>query len=155
MSARARQIGVITVAGAWWLFLAVAFLLKRGDDIGRLPALAASFVAALSRGPVWGSTGFLASLAGLALTGLMGLAWYGLGDAIAHRLPPLREGPPHDARIERVAGVTLLGAAVWSLIWFFLGAVYLYRVPVAGIALLGGLALAAAALARARPSPGA
>ncbi|MGH7316632.1 MAG: hypothetical protein ACREJS_10270, partial [Candidatus Rokuibacteriota bacterium] len=155
MGARAREIGVIAVAGAWWLVLAVAFLLNRGDDVGRLPALAASFVASLSRGPVWGSPGFLASLAGLALAGLMGLAWYGLGDAIARRLPPLREHPPHDARIEHVAGVTLLGAAAWSLIWFVLGAVYLYRVPVAGVALLAGLALAAGAVARARPSPGA
>ncbi|MGH7368530.1 MAG: hypothetical protein ACREK9_19170, partial [Candidatus Rokuibacteriota bacterium] len=153
MSARAREIGLIAVAGAWWLFLAVAFLLNRGDDVGRLPALAASFVASLSRGPVWGSTGFLASLAGLALAGLTGLAWYGLGDALARRLPPLRERPPHDVRIGHVAGVTLLGAAAWSLIWFFLGAAYLYRAPVAGVALLAGLALAGASLARARPSP--
>ncbi|MEX2224525.1 MAG: hypothetical protein WEG40_22300 [Candidatus Rokuibacteriota bacterium] len=154
MSAPAREIGVVAVAGAWWLFLAAAFLLNRGDDVGRLPALAGSFVGSLVRGPGWGLAGLLASLAGLALAGLIGLAWYGLGDAIARRLP-LPERPREAAPITEVASVTLLGAAAWSLVWFFLGAAALYRVPVAVIALLAGLALAAAALARERPSPGA
>jgi len=153
VSARARETGVIAVAGAWWLLLAIAFLWNREDDVGRLPALAASFVAALAQGPVWGLTGLLASLAGAALAGLIGLAWYGLGDAIASRLPPLRDRPPGEERTGAVADITLLGAAAWSLIWFVLGAVHLYRVPVAVVALLGGLALAAAALARDRPSP--
>jgi hypothetical protein len=153
VSARAREIGVIAAAGAWWLFLVIAFLWNRGDDVGRLPALTASFVASLAHGPVWGLRGLLASLAGAALAGLIGLAWYGLGDAIARRLPPLRDRPPHEERIAEVAGVTLLGAAAWSFIWFLLGAVYLYRVPVAVGALLAGLALAAAALASDRPSP--
>jgi len=153
VSARAREIGIVSVAGAWWLLLAIAFLWNRGDDVGRLPALTASFVASLARGPVWGWAGLLASLAGASLAGLIGFAWYGLGDAIARRLSPLRDRPPHDDPIAEVAGVTLLGAAAWSLIWFLLGAVYLYRVPVAMVALLAGLALAAAALARDRPSP--
>jgi hypothetical protein len=153
VNARARETGVIAVAGAWWLFLAIAFLWNRGHDVGRLPGLIASFFASFKHGPVWGLTGLLASLAGAALAGLIGLAWYGLGAAIARRLPRLRDGSPQENRIAEIAGLTLLGAAAWSLIWFLLGTVYLYRVPVAMAALLAGLALAAAALARDCPSP--
>ena len=153
MSTRAREIGVVAVAGAWWLFLAITFLWNRGDDVGRLPALTASFAASLFHGPVWGLGGLLASLAGTTLAGLIGFAWYGLGAAITRYLPGLRQRPTREDRTAEIADLTLLGAAAWSLAWFLLGTVYLYRVPVAVIALLAGLGLAAAALARDRPSP--
>ena len=152
MSARAREIGVVAVAGAWWIFLAITFLWNRGDDVGRLPALTASFAVSLAHGPVWGLGGLLASLAGTTLAALIGLAWYGLGAAITRGLPGLRHRPTREDRTAEIADVTLLGAAAWSLVWFLLGTVYLYRVPVAVIALLAGLGLAAAALARDRPS---
>lgn len=152
MSARARRIGVVAVAGAWWLSLAAAFLLNRGDDVGRLPALAATFFTALARGPVWGLAGFLASTVGVLIAGLMSLAWLGLGDTILRRIPPRAAPEPGDARLLAVAERGLLGAGAWSIIWFFLGVVPLYRVPVAAVALLAGLGLAGAAVARARPS---
>ena len=152
MSARAREIGVVVVAGAWWIFLAITFLWNRGDDVGRLPALTASFAVSLAHGPVLGLGGLLASLAGTTLAALIGLAWYGLGAAITPGLPGLRHRPTREDRSAEIADVTLLGAAAWSLVWFLLGTVYLYRVPVAVIALLAGLGLAAAALARDRPS---
>lgn len=152
MSARAREIGVVVVAGAWWIFLAITFLWNRGDDVGRLPALTASFAVSLAHGPVLGLGGLLASLAGTTLAALIGLAWYGLGAAITPGLPGLRHRPTREDRTAEIADVTLLGAAAWSLVWFLLGTVYLYRVPVAVIALLAGLGLAAAALARDRPS---
>ena len=153
MSARARGIGVVAVAGAWWLLLAIAFLWNRGDDVGRLPALGASFVAALGHGPVWGPAGLGASLAGATLAGLIGLAWYGVGDGIVRRLPRSPDRPALDDRIGGTARVTLLGAAACSLLWFFLGTVALYRVPVAVLVLLAGLVLAGRALARERPTP--
>jgi hypothetical protein len=136
---RARAIGVVAGAGLWWLVLAGAFLLGRGDDLGQLPALIAASTSGLVRGPVWGWAGLGASMAGLALAGLIGLAWYGLGHAIAHRLP---DWPG-------AAGTTLLGAGAWSLVWFFLGVANLYQVPVALGALLVGLAL----IWTARPFP--
>ena len=145
MSARARRIGVIAVAGAWWLSLAVAFLLNRGDDVGRLPSLASAFLGALARGPVFGLSGGLSSLAGLALAGLIGLAWFGLGHAILRRIPWSEGQDSHDERQVAVAERALLGAAAWSIVWFFLGVVPLYRVPVGAIALLAGLVLAGAA----------
>jgi hypothetical protein len=154
VNTRAREIGVIAGAGAWWLSLAIAFLWNRGDDVGRLPSLTAAFVASFAHGPLWGLAGLLASLAGAALAGLIGLAWYGLGDTMARRLPRHRDDDaPHPRRIGEVADLTLMGAAAWSLIWFLVGAVYLYRVPVAVMALLAGLALAAVSIARDRPSP--
>src|SRR5258705_2481117 len=146
--------GVMAGAGAWWLSLAIAFRWNRGDDVGRLPSLTGAFVASLAHGPLWGLAGLLASLAGAAVAGLIGLAWYGLGDTIARRLPRHRDDDaPHPRRIAEVADLTLMGAAAWSLIWFLLGAVYLYRVPVAVLALLAGLGLAAVPIARDRPSP--
>ncbi len=153
MSPRARRIGLIAVAGAWWLSLAAAFLLNRGDDVGRLPALASAFLGSLARGPVFGLTGFLSSLAGLALAGLIGLAWYGLGHAMLRRISWSEGQDSHDERRFAVAERALLGAAAWSIIWFFLGVVPLYRVPVAAIALLAGLAQAGAALARTPMAP--
>src|SRR5512145_2463372 len=131
MSTRAREIGIVAGAGGWWLLLTIAFLLGRGDDLGRLPGLLATFAASLARGPVWGWAGLLASLAALVLAALIGLAWYGLGTAIGRWLPVLRVEPRGEVRIAEVAGLVLLGAAAWSLIWFFLGTAYLYRTPVA------------------------
>ena len=148
----ARGIGVIAGAGAWWLFLTAAFLLNRTGDVGRLPELIALFGGSLARGPVWGLAGFSASLAGLFLAGLIALAWWGLGQAVGRRLPLRRDPTAGDGSVAELAADTLLGAAAWSLIWFFLGAVSLYRVPVAAVALLAGLALSATALARLRPS---
>jgi hypothetical protein len=155
MSTRARDIGVIAGAGGWWLLLTTAFLLGRGDDLGRLPGLLAAVAASMGRGPVWGRAGLVESLTGLAIAALIGLAWYGTGTTISRWLPTLPPEPRDDARIGVVAGVTLLGAAAWSIIWFFLGTAYLYRRPVAVATLLVGVALAVAALARERPGPGA
>jgi hypothetical protein len=151
MSARARRIGVAAVAGMWWLSLAVAFLVNRGDDVGRLPVLVVAFLATMAAGPVWGLTGFLSSVAGLAVAALMALAWYGLGEALLRVIPAARAPDPGEAMPLEGAKRLLLGAAAWSLIWFLLGVVGLYRVPVAVISLVAGLCLASAALSRRQP----
>jgi len=146
----ARRVGVAAVASAWWLALAWAFLSNRGDDVGRLPALVSAALAELLRGPVVGSAG-LQSLAGVAIAGCIGLAWYGLGDVIARRLPS-SAGPETPQPIMSVAERGLAGAAAWSLIWFLIGLLPLYRVWIAGLALLVGLALGGWAVARCRPT---
>jgi hypothetical protein len=150
MNVRARRIGIAALAGAWVLSLAGAFLLNRGEDVGRLPALLAASVAALSRGPVWGLAGLLSSVAGVAIAALIGLAWYGLGHTILPRVErptSLRGG---ERVVTEVAERALLGAAAWSTCWFFLGFLSLYRVPVAVISLVVGLILAAPSVARER-----
>src|SRR5260370_28431442 len=148
MPARARRIGVLAVAGAWWLMLAVHFLLNRGEDVGRLPTLLATSLARLVHEPVWGRAG-IQSLIGLLIAGLVGLAWYGLGETIVRRADPA-EGESDDIPVMQVAARSLGGAGAWSLAWFFLGVLPLYRVSVAALALLVGLALAGRALARGR-----
>src|SRR6266853_2435179 len=148
MTARARRIGVLAVAGAWWLVLAVPFLLNRGEDVGRLPTLLATSLARLVHEPVWGRAG-IQSLVGLLIAGLVGLAWYGLGETIVRRVDPA-EGESDDIPVMQVATRSLVGAGAWSLAWFFLGVLPLYRVSVAALALLVGLALAGRALARGR-----
>jgi len=150
MTAGARRIGVVAVAGAWWLVLAAAFLANRGEDVGRLPALIGAVLSRLAQGPVWGSAG-LRSLVGLLIAGLIGLSWYGLGDAIARWIGSGASGEPRELSLE-VAERGLLGAGAWSLAWFFLGVLPLYRGAVAALTLLVGLALAVWALARARPT---
>ncbi|HUM18527.1 MAG TPA: hypothetical protein VL086_22735 [Candidatus Nitrosotalea sp.] len=152
MTAWARLIGIVGVAGAWWLSLATAFLWNRGDDVGRLPALLAASAVALIRGPVWGLSGLLSSTAGAAIAGLVGLAWYGLGSAILWGIPGSRP-PAGERAVTEVAERTLLGAAAGSIGWFFLGVAALYRIPVAMVALVVGLALVGAALTRQRPDP--
>jgi hypothetical protein len=151
MSARARQIGIAAVAGAWLLSLAGAFLLNRGDDVARLPALLTASVAALSRGPVWGEAGFLSSVVGVIIAALIGLAWYGLGRTILSRMDQSVSPRPGGDMATEVAERALLGAAGWSICWFFLGFLSLYRLPVAVIALVMGLILAVPSVARERP----
>ena len=148
MTARARRIGVLAVAGAWWLMLAAPFLLNRGEDVGRLPTLLATSLARLVHEPVWGRAG-IQSLVGLLIAGLVGLAWYGLGETIVRRVDPA-EGESDDIPVMQVATRSLVGAGAWSLAWFFLGVLPLYRVSVAALVLLVGLALAGRALARGR-----
>lgn len=148
MTARARRIGVLAVAGAWWLMLAAPFLLNRGEDVGRLPTLLATSLARLVHEPVWGRAG-IQSLIGLLIAGLVGLAWYGLGETIVRRVDSA-EGESDDIPVMQVATRSLVGAGAWSLAWFFLGVLPLYRVSVAALALLVGLALAGRALARGR-----
>ena len=148
MTARARRIGVLAVAGAWWLMLAVPFLLNRGEDVGRLSTLLATSLARLVHEPVWGRAG-IQSLIGLLIAGLVGLAWYGLGETIVRRVDSA-EGESDDIPVMQVATRSLVGAGAWSLAWFFLGVLPLYRVSVAALALLVGLALAGRALARSR-----
>jgi hypothetical protein len=149
MNARVRRIGISALVGAWVLSLAGAFLLNRGEDVGRLSALLAASVAALSRGPVWGLAGLLSSVAGVTIAALIGLAWYGLGHTILSRVegPSLRGG---ERVVTEVAERALLGAAGWSTCWFLLGFLSLYRVPAAVISLVVGLILAAPSVARER-----
>src|ERR1700737_127447 len=141
MTAGARQTGVLAVAGVWWVALAVAFLLGRGEDVGHLPGLVSTSFARLAHGPVWGPAG-IQSLIGVLIAGLIGLAWYGLGDAIVrHAYTPSDDGAVDDP-VLRAAERSLVGAGAWSLIWFLLGAAPLYRPSVAGLTLLVGLVLA-------------
>lgn len=148
---RARRVGVIAAAGVWWLALVTAFLLNRRNDAGELASLTSTVASRLSAGPILGRS-VLDSLAGLLIAAGIGLAWYGLGTAIVHRFA-MSSDRPRDALMQ-VVERSLVGAATWSLLWFFLGLLPLYRPSVAVAALAVGLGLAVLALPRSRPSIG-
>ncbi|HEX7212839.1 MAG TPA: hypothetical protein VF578_01395, partial [Methylomirabilota bacterium] len=150
MSARIRPIAIAALAGAWVVVLAGAFLLNRGDDVGRLPVLLGASIGALSRGPVWGLAGLVSSVAGVIIAALIGVAWYGVGHTILSRLEEATGPGSREREVAQLAQRMLLGAAGWSICWFFLGFLSLYRAPAAVIALIVGLVLAAPGVPRAR-----
>jgi len=153
MTLRARRIGLVTVVGAWWLLLAVTFLRHRGEDVGLLPGLLQAFLGPLLHGPLWSPRGLASSLAGVVLAGLIALAWHGLGTSILRRIPWAERGNAGSALLVDVAGPALVGAAGWSLVWFFLGAVYLYRPWIAWAVLAFGVALGFRSIGWLRPDP--
>lgn len=127
----------------WGMSLIVAFLSFRGPDVGRLPTLASSFFRSLSINTLFGAAGLAASLLGVLIAVLILLSWYGLGDLIVH-LARRAEDSGADESSSRAfewARACALGSGAWSLVWFALGALKLYRRPLAIVALLAGLIL--------------
>jgi hypothetical protein len=134
--------------------LTVSFLSFRGPDVWQLPSLASSFFHALSSSSTFGLAGLYASAVGSLIGALILISWYGLGDLLLH-LARARRDADEDAeetqsRAFEWARASALGAGAWSLLWFALGAVRLYRRPVALVALLIGLGLFVLAYRRRR-----
>lgn len=130
---------------AWGMLLIVAFLSFRGSDVGRLPAHAFSFFRSLTTSSPFALSGLAASVLGVLIAALVSLSWYGLGDLIVHlvRTPRVEEisSDQRSSKAFEWARACALGAGVWSLLWFALGALKLYRIPTAAVALLIGLCL--------------
>ncbi len=139
-----RGVGLVAGAGSGALLLAL-FFARRGGDVGHLPVLLAAFAAALGRGPMLDAAAWGPALGGAALAGAIVVAWLGVGDLVARACPAPREP---GARALDVAGRVLVGAGVWSVAWFLLGAAHLFRTPVAVVALGGGVGLGALAWRR-------
>src|SRR5690606_18298833 len=97
----------------------LAFFSYRDDDVGRLGEL----VGKLGGGPLLGS-GIVDSVAGAVIALAIFFAWLGLGSFVV-RFIPTKKGSEHSHVLELVIRVAV-GAAVWSLIWFFLGIVGAY-----------------------------
>jgi hypothetical protein len=129
----------------WGLMLVVAFLSFRRSDVGRLPSLASSFFRSLTVATPFGLAGLTASATGVLIAALITLSWYGLGDLLIRLARTRRVGESDsDERSSRAfewARACALGAGAWSLLWFALGSLKLYRRPLAVIALLAGLVL--------------
>jgi hypothetical protein len=158
-----------TAAIVFAVFSAVslaAFLAYRGSDVGRLPEMSGN----LSGGPLFGIDGLRDSIVGIVSALLIGISWFGLGSVVVRFVK--REGRP--SNILDLVLTTATGAAVWSLIWFFLGlgandhhssgigagflsfigfyiqVVGLYSGPIAVAAVLIGVALASVEVGRLR-----
>jgi 4-amino-4-deoxy-L-arabinose transferase-like glycosyltransferase len=123
------------VFAAWALLLIIAFLAYRGADAGQLPRLLGN----LGGGPLIGGAGLVDSILGLVIAILILLAWYGLGSLITSFIKVSTDG--NYSRWLEFARNTAVGAAGWSLVWFFFGLAGLYRSGVAIALLLAGAAL--------------
>ena len=134
-----------TILLVWGMLLIVAFLSFRGSDVGQLPALVLSLLRSLTISSPFGLQGLAASVLGVLIAALIALSWYGLGDLLVHlaRTPRVEEigSDQRSSRAFEWARACALGAGLWSLLWFALGTLKLYRRPAAAIALLIGLAL--------------
>lgn len=131
----------ITV-GVWAAVLIIAFLANRGDDVGQIGQLFGN----LGGGPL-GRSGEAGSLFGALTAAAIAFAWFGAGNFILSYFPAAKrsEGRSH---VLEFSMKTAVGAAVWSLIWFFLGVAGLYSRPVAAAALLLGVVLGGLGLRR-------
>src|SRR5690606_32861653 len=119
------------------------FFSYRDDDVGRLGEL----VGKLGGGRLLGS-GIVDSVAGAVIALAIFFAWLGLGSFVV-RFIPTKKGSEHSHVLELVIRVAV-GAAVWSLIWFFLGIVGAYSPWIALAAVTIGLALNIFTFGRAR-----
>jgi hypothetical protein len=122
------------------LVLLIAYLAYRDADVGQIPRFFGAHVA----GSYFSFGGFGASLLGALIALAILLAWFGLGNLIVSLTGVRRDAD--DACTMNFTLAVGAGAAVWSTIWFLLGLVGGYRKPVAIVALIIGLALAAPSL---------
>ena len=119
------------------IVLLIAFFANRGEDVGRIQNLAGN----LGGGPLFGFDGFRDSLIGVVTAVFILFSWFGLGGVVAHFIK-VEKSVGHSQLLEIVRN-TAIGAEVWSLIWFFLGLAGAYSGPVAVVATVIGLMLAA------------
>lgn len=140
-----RSPGTTAALIAVWAVIAlIAFFANRGADVGKLGTL----VGNLGGGPMVGWDGFRDSFAGGVVAGLIFLSWFGLGTLPTSFIS--RERAERHSHVLEIAVNVAVGAAVWSLIWFFLGLAGLYYPPVAIGATAVGLLLAVLGVARIR-----
>lgn len=128
----------------WAAFSLIAFFANRGADVGKIGTL----VGNLGGGPLFGWEGFRDSIAGGIVAVLLLLSWFGLGTFVSSFIPKHR-GERHSHVLELAISVAV-GAAVWSLIWFFLGLLWVYYPPMSAVAALAGVLLAVYGVRRVR-----
>jgi len=121
---------------AWSVVLLVAFFANRSGDVGRIGQLLGN----LGGGPLFGWDGFRDSLLGGLIVLLMLIAWFGLGSMITKFIR--RERSDDLSHILEIVINVAVGAAAWSLIFFFLGIAGWYNAATAIAAVVTGIALA-------------
>ncbi len=138
-----RHIEVVIFFAAWAIILLVAFLANRGSDIWQLPNL----IGTIGGGPMAGS-GIIGSFAGIVIAILIAAAWFGMGGFIVSTIKP----PESDNKSEALefAIRIAVGAAFWSLVWFFLGVAGAYGPIVAAVSAAVGISFVILGLVRNR-----
>ena len=140
MTALARRGFCFLLVGGTGLLLLALFFQRRGDDAGRLSELLGASIGSLARGPVFGAAGLTAALGGLVAATAIVLAWFGVGDLVMRALARPATGAAEPRALE-CATRALVGAGVWSIVWFCLGVAHLYRAPVALAVTIAGIVL--------------
>ncbi|MCC7306072.1 MAG: phospholipid carrier-dependent glycosyltransferase [Acidobacteria bacterium] len=125
----------------WAAVLIIAFLANRGADIGQIGRLFEN----LGGGPLGGS-GVVDSFVGVVVSLLIAAAWFGVGNFVLTFIKTERSG--EHSHVLELAMKTAVGAAVWSVVWFFLGIAGAYSRTTAAVALIIGLAFAGLAFRR-------
>lgn len=142
--AKNDSFGLPALAAALWaVVLLVAFFANRGADVGSIGRLFGN----LGGGPLVGS-GIFDSIAGAVTAVAISISWFGLGSLVA-RFVPVSKSESHSHVLELVTKLAV-GAAGWSLIWFFLGVAGLYGTAAAIASVVVGIALAAFGFNRVR-----
>jgi len=136
--------GNVIVVVIWAATLLTLFVAFRSSDLLRLPTL----VGNLGGGPLFGGEGFLGSLVGSLVAGLILVSWFGSGTFISRLITvERRAGNSHVLELVRNIAV---GAVITSLIWFFLGLAGLYSPVAAIVVTIIGIGLAGLGLVRTR-----
>ncbi len=125
----------------WAAILVTVFVAFRSTDLLRLPSLLGN----LGGGSLFGGEGILAVVVGAVVSGVVLVAWFGTGTFVFRYLKT--ESSDNRSRILEVVRNIAVGAAITSLLWFFLGLAGFYSTTAAIIVTLvafveGGLSLA-------------
>lgn len=124
------------VFAAFAIVLLNAFFTYRVADVGQLGRLAGN----LGGGPWFGWEGFRDSLVGTLTAIFILISWFGLGSLIGRLV--LSEKGDKSPPFFNIVIPTAVGAAIWSLLWFFVGLVGGYSALVAIVSTMVGIALA-------------
>lgn len=142
--AKNESFGLPALAAAVWaVVLLIAYFPNRDADVGSIGRLFGN----LGGEPLVGSGIFDSFVGGLTAAAIV-VAWFGAGSLVA-RFIPVSKSEDHSHVLELVIKLAV-GAAVWSLVWFFLGLAGLYGTAAAIAVLVIGVALAAFGLGRVR-----
>lgn len=131
------------VIALWAVILLIAFFTNRGDDVGRIGSLLGN----LGGDRIFGY-GIFDSFVGALVASLIAASWFGLGSLITKFVIASRSA--HHSHVLELAIKTAVGAAAWSMIWFFLGIFGLYNGISAIIALIFGFVTTLLGLRRLR-----
>lgn len=145
MTDREKNSGAIglpaTAIAVWAIVLIIAFLANRGADVGKLGKLFEN----IGGGP-FGGSGVVDSFVGVVVSLLIAAAWFGIGNFVLSFIKTERS--EEHSHVLELAMKTAVGAAVWSVVWFFLGIAGAYSRTTAAVALIIGLAFAGLAFRR-------
>ncbi len=120
------------IVAIWAAALITVFVAFRSSDLLKLPSLLGN----LGGGPLVGSE-IVASVIGTVCALLIAFSWFGVGSLVLRAInEPGGQKPLSFVMAESIA----VGAAVWSLVFIFLGLFNLYKPAVAVVAALIGIA---------------